>query len=294
LIVVGTWQSPPGEVTKAVLHALKSGYKHIDCATAYANEEEVGIGIAQAIKQGYCKREDIFVTSKLWCTYHRKVEQNLDECLQKLGLDYLDLFLLHWPAAMNPNGNHSLMPKLPDGTRDVDRTRSHVDTYKDMEKLLATGKTKAIGVCNYSLKYLEELLPQVSVVPAVNQVENHPLLPQEEVLSYLKSKGILLQAYSPLGGTGTPLMKDEHIQKVAAKYSVNEGTILLSYAVNRGISVIPKSVTPSRIEANMILIELDAQDMQELNDIHRKNGVTRYVNPQFGIDWGWPDQQKQA
>jgi len=136
---------------------------------------------------------------------------------------------MHWPVAMNPKGNHPLFPKLPDGSRDLDRARSHVQTYKDMEKLLETGKVKAIGVSNYSKRYLEELLPEVSVVPAMNQIENHPLLPQQEIVDLCKEKGILITAYSPLGSSGTPLFKDKAVLRLAEKKGVSAGCILLSY-----------------------------------------------------------------
>ena len=130
---------------------------------------------------------------------------------------------------MKSNGNDPLFPKLPDGSRDLDKSWSHVQTYKEMEKLLKTGKTKAIGVANYSKKYLEELLPEVDVVPAVNQVENHPLLPQQEIVDFCREKGIHVTAYSPLGSTGSPLMKNKIVMQIAKETGVAAGNVLLSY-----------------------------------------------------------------
>lgn len=130
---------------------------------------------------------------------------------------------------MNPNGNHPMFPKLADGSRDLDREWSHTDTWKEMEKLLKTGKTKAIGVSNYSVPFLRELLEKAEVSPAANQIENHPLLPQQEISDFCKEKGILVEAYSPLGSTGSPLFQDEVVQEVAKKYGVNPGSILISY-----------------------------------------------------------------
>ena len=195
----------------------------------YDNETEVGAGLKAAFDEGICKRSEIFVTAKLWCSFHSRVEQNLDMSLQRLGLDHVDLYLMHWPLAMNPNGNHPVFPKLPDGSRDIVRDWSHVKTYKSMETLLSTGKVKAIGVSNYSKKYLEALLPQVDVIPAANQIENHPLLPQQEIVDFCREKGILVEAYSPLGSTGSPLMKDPLVLKVAEETGVSPGTVLLSY-----------------------------------------------------------------
>lgn len=130
---------------------------------------------------------------------------------------------------MNPEGNDDKFPKLPDGSRDIIRDHNHVDTWKQMEKLLPGGKTKAIGVCNYSKRYLEQLLPHASVVPAVNQIENHPALPQQEIVDLCKEKGIHIMAYSPLGSTGGPLMTAEPVVKIAEKHGVKPSTVLLSY-----------------------------------------------------------------
>jgi glycerol 2-dehydrogenase (NADP+) len=147
---LGTWQSPAGEVEKAVTYALKDGYKLIDCAYCYGNEEEVGAGLKAAFEAGV-KREDIFVVTKAWATYNTRVELALDKSLKALGLDYVDLFLVHWPLLLNPEGNDDKFPKKPDGSRDVIRDYNHVDGWKLMEKLPATGKTKAVGVCNVGL-----------------------------------------------------------------------------------------------------------------------------------------------
>jgi glycerol 2-dehydrogenase (NADP+) len=227
--ISGTWQSGPGEVRKAVAHAIKVGYRHIDCAYVYGNENEVGEGLQDAMADCKVKRSDLFITTKLWCTYHSRVEENLDKSLKSLGLDYVDLYLMHWPCPMNPNGNHEKFPKLPDGSRDLDKSWSYIQTYKQMEQLLSTGKTKAIGVANHSKKFLEELLPQVKVMPAANQIENHPQLPQQEIVDFCNEKGIHITAYSPLGSTGSPLMKNETVLRIAKEKGVGPGNVLLSY-----------------------------------------------------------------
>lgn len=291
---LGTWQSKPGEVETAVSYAISVGYRHIDTAFCYQNEEEVGNGIKEALASGAVKREDLFVTTKLWCTYHTRVEENLDMSLKNLGLDYVDLYLMHWPLAMNQNGNHPLFPKLPSGERDILREHSHVTTWKSMEKLLATGKVKAIGVSNYSKRYLEELLPQVTVIPAVNQIENHPSLPQQEIVDFCTEKRIHVTAYSPLGSTGSPLFTAEPIVEVAKKRGVSPATVLLSWHIARGSSVLAKSVTPSRIKDNCNLIKLDDEDMATIakytNDLAERKAFQRYVYPPFGVDFGFPDK----
>jgi len=163
-----------------------------------------------------------------------------------------------------------------------------------MEKLLATGKVKAIGVANYSVRYLEQLLPECTVIPAVNQIENHPSLPQQEIVDFCKAKGIHITAYSPLGSTGSPMMKEKAILEVAEKKGVTPASVLLSYHIARGSSVLAKSVTPERIKANMDIVKLDTSDMKILddyaNELVKSGKVVRYVYPAFGVDFGFPDK----
>ncbi|KAK6221362.1 hypothetical protein LQW54_001461 [Pestalotiopsis sp. IQ-011] len=206
-------RNPAIDVASSNRSANKSVLVEDAQAWCYGNEIEVRDGIAQALASGV-KREGLFVTTKLWCTYHSRVEENLDESLKSLGLDYVDLYLMHWPVAMNPNGNDPRFPRLADGSIDVVRGWSHIQTWKAMESLLASGKVNAIGVCDYSVKFLEELLAHASVTPAVNQIENHPSLPQQDVIDFCNANGIHVTAYSPLGSMGSPLMKEKAIADV--------------------------------------------------------------------------------
>ncbi|EFY85344.1 H/ACA snoRNP pseudouridylase subunit [Metarhizium acridum] len=291
---LGTWQSKPGEVQAAVSYALQNGYKLVDGAYCYGNEGEVGQGLKEAFAAGV-KREDVFVVTKVWATYNTRVAEGLEKSLQSLGLEYVDLFLIHWPVLLNPKGNDDKFPTLPDGSRDIIRDWNHVEAWKQMEQVFASGKAKAIGVCNYSKKYLEELLPHAKVVPAVNQIENHPSLPQQEIVDLCNQKGIHIMAYSPLGSTGGPMMSAAPVVKLAEKKGVSPSTILLSYHVARGSTVLPKSVTPARIKANLMIVKLDADDMKVLtdysDDLTNKGELKRYVYPPFGINFGFPDKQ---
>ncbi|KAI1493665.1 NADP-dependent oxidoreductase domain-containing protein [Biscogniauxia mediterranea] len=291
---LGTWQSGPGEVAAAVTAALKHGYRLIDAAYCYGNEDEVGQGLKAAFDAGYCKRSDVFVMTKLWNTYATRAELGLDKSLAALGLDYVDLFLVHWPVGMNPNGNDDRFPKLPDGERDITWDHDHVATWRAMEALVPTGKTRAVGVCNYSVPYLEQLLKHATIVPAINQIENSPALPQQEVVDFCREKGIHVVAYSPLGSTGGPLMQSEAVTKVAQRKGVSPSTVLLSYHIARGATVLAKSVTESRIKANLEIVDLDAEDMQILNDysaaLAKEGKLQRYVYPPFRINFGFPDK----
>ncbi|UZJ52072.1 hypothetical protein CBS101457_001392 [Exobasidium rhododendri] len=277
---LGTWQSKAGEVEKAVETALKEGYRHLDCAWIYGNEEEVGEGI----RASGIPRDEIFITTKLWGTYHRRVEENLDISLKKLGLDYVDLYLVHWPVALEYRGEEKI-PLREDGSRALDTDRKLSDTWADMEKIHSSGKARAIGVSNVSQIFLEELLKTAKVTPAANQIELHPYLPQHELVTFCHDKGILCQAYSPLGSTNSPLLKDDVLTEMAKKKSIDVGQLIISWQAQRGVTVLPKSVTPSRIISNGKLVELSEEDMKTINELYQKDGHhQRFIKPKWGLD----------
>ncbi|KAI3601287.1 glycerol dehydrogenase [Moniliophthora roreri] len=293
-IGLGTWQSKPEEVVTAVSHALKVGYRHIDCAWAYGNEKDVGEGI----RQSGVPRSEIFITSKLWGTYHSRVEECLDETLSNLGVDYLDLYLVHWPVPLNPKGNHPVFPLLPDGKRDVDHSRKLADTWKQMEAVLRKGKVKSIGVSNFSAKKLDEILPTAEIIPAVDQLEIHAYNPQHELLAYLKGKGIVPQAYSPLGSSNSPLLKDDVISGIAQKHSVQPADVLLGWLVAKHIIALPKSVTPARITSNLqgavtASTKLTKEDIESIDGLAASGKQQRFIMPPWPVDLGfdnWPNK----
>lgn len=266
---LGTWRASEKDAAyRSVLTALKNGYRHIDTAAIYGNEEEVGRGIAAA----GIPRNELFVTTKLWNKKHKDVESALDESLKKLGLDYVDLYLIHWPVSTDPETDK------PYSDHDF------VDTWKTLQKIYKEGKkVKAIGVSNFTVKKLEKLLNAdgVDVVPAANQVEAHPLLTQPELYDYLKSKNIILEAYSPLGSSESPLFKNKTITDIAEKNGVEPAQVLVSWAVQRDTVVLPKSVTDSRIISNIKTFTLSKEDFETLNKLSEKDGVVRTCNPGF-------------
>ncbi|ORY88488.1 aldo/keto reductase family protein [Leucosporidium creatinivorum] len=282
---LGTWQAQPGEVAIAVEHALRSGYRHIDCALIYQNEKEVGTGIANS----GVPRSEIFLTSKLWNSYHDNVQKSIDQTLADLGVESVDLFLVHWPVRLVPNEGSELFPMNADGTRAVDKDWDQTKTWAAMEEVLAQGKAKAIGVSNWSIPYLEKLSQTWEVVPAVNQVELHPFNPQHELKAWCDKRGILLEAYCPLGSTNSPLLSDPELNHIAEKHGVSPATILISYQPARGVVVLPKSVSKGRIEQNLKLIDLDESDMGILNGMAAKGKQQRVNTPLFGWDLGFDD-----
>ncbi|KAG0673657.1 NADPH-dependent aldo-keto reductase [Kluyveromyces marxianus] len=283
-IGLGTWQSPDQEAYNAVVTALKNGYRHIDTAAIYGNEEAVGRGI----RDSGVPRKEIFVTTKLWGTQQRNPEAALDDSLKRLGLDYVDLYLIHWPVALKTDsikdGNVFTFPRTADGKIDVDiEDWDFTKTWEKMQHLPKTGKTKAIGVSNFSIKNIEALFKANpnTIVPAANQVETHPQLDQQELLDYCKSKGILLEAYSPLGSSNSLLLTDPTIKKIAEKHNVEPANILINWGLSRGYVVLPKSVNPERVKNNKKIIDLPAEDIETINSLATKIGSKRYVSPDF-------------
>lgn len=241
---LGVFRTPSGEITRnAVRTALEYGYRHIDTARVYCNEKSVG----RAIKDTMIPREQIFITTKLWKSDWENPREGLMKSLERLQTDYIDLYLLHWPF------------------------KGFEKAYLELEKLKAEGLIKSIGVSNFKIHHLKELKNAgATICPAVNQVECHPANSESELLEYCTKKGIVLTAYSPLGGQGRTLVNDPRIIGLADYYKVTPAQLILRWNLQRGVVVIPKSVHPERILENSGLFnfEISKDDQDSIDSIN--------------------------
>jgi diketogulonate reductase-like aldo/keto reductase len=248
----GVWQVADDEATNAVAKAIKVGYTSIDTAMIYKNER----GVGEAIKNSSVPREELFITTKVWNSDqgYDNTLRAFDESLERLGLDYVDLYLIHWP------------------TPEFDQ---YVDTYKALEKLYKDGRVKAIGVCNFEIEHLQRLLDECEVVPVLNQIECHPYLAQQELKEFCAKHDIFVEAWSPLE-QGGEVLKDEVITKIAQSHSKSPAQVVLRWHLQNNTIVIPKSVTPSRIEENFNVFdfELTSDEMAQIDglNINRRRG----------------------
>ncbi|KAF8554832.1 Aldo/keto reductase [Imleria badia] len=279
-IGLGTWLSKPNEVENAVEIAVRNGYRHLDLARVYQNQDEVGRALEKVVPS-VVSREELFITSKLWNSCHQPhlVEAALDETLEQLGISYLDLYLVHWPVAFAP-GN-GLFPGSESGEVELDTQTSLIDTWKAMIKLRETGKVKAIGVSNFSIAQLRGIIDATGVIPAANQIEAHPLLPQDDLVAYCTEKNIHLTAYSPLGNNlvGVPMLTENPVvQSVAKRLDATPAQVLIAWGAHRGYSVIPKSVQEGRIISNFKQVELSKEDYDKVTAIGHGH-IRRYNTP---------------
>lgn len=286
MIGLGTWRSAPGQVKQAVLAALDCGYRHIDCAAAYSNEQEVGEALNLRVGPGKAlRRDEVFITSKLWNTKHdpQDVEEACKTSLAHLGLSYLDLYLMHWPMAFQPG--QELMPCREDGSVCYSDTH-YRDTWAAMEDLVDKGLVKAIGLSNFNARQTNDIISMARHKPAVNQVECHPYLTQADLLSHCRSVAVCVTAYSPLGSGGRPwaspdepgLLEDPRLGAIAHKYQKTPAQVVLRWHVQRGLVCIPKSVTPSRIQQNLQVFDFTLSE-EDMKLIQSFNCNKRFIVP---------------
>ncbi|MGV0034023.1 MAG: aldo/keto reductase [Candidatus Azotimanducaceae bacterium WSBS_2022_MAG_OTU7] len=302
---LGLWKIDKGDTAQIVTDAIELGYRHLDSACDYGNEVEAGEGIAAAIDKGYCRREDLWITSKLWNTYHRRehVRAACERTLRDLGVDYLDLYLIHFPIALKFVPFEQRYP--PEWFFDPDATEPSMEvdavplaeTWQAMEELVEAGLVRQIGVCNYNSGLLHDLMAYAKVKPAMLQVESHPYLTQERLLRVAGDLDIAVTAFSPLGALSyvsldmatneDSVLLQPPVVAAAERLSRTPAQIVLRWGIQRGTAIIPKTVRRERLQENIALFdfELNAEEMSALsalNENRRFNDPAVFCEQAFG------------
>ena len=292
---LGTWKSDPGVVGAAVTAALETGYRHFDCAPIYGNEAEIGTALDGALRAGTVRREDLWITSKLWNSDHGRdrVVPALQRTLTDLRLEYLDLYLVHWPVPIRPGVS---FPQTADDFVALE-DQPLAGTWAGMEDAVDAGLARAIGVSNFSARRLTELAHGARIPPAVNQVELHPYLAQEALLEAGRGLGVRLTAYSPLGSMDRParlkksgepvLLEDPAVKAVAAAHGATPGQVLIAWALARDTAVIPKTSRRERLAENLAAAQLELTQA-DLATLGRLDRGYRYVDGSFWCTEGSP------
>jgi alcohol dehydrogenase (NADP+) len=288
MLGLGTWKSDKGVVYQAIRKSIEIGYRHFDCAYLYGNEKEIGDALSDAMKAGDVLREELWITSKLWNNRHKKhqVEPAFDITLKDLQCDYLDLYLIHWPVVVVDD-----LSFPTDGSHLVSLQEVPLsETWESMQNLKSTGKVKHLGVSNFSIKKMDEIWNSTGIKPEVNQIEMHPFLQQKNIKKYADKNHILLTAYAPLGSADRPatritpgepnLFHDPVINALSQETGASLAQVMLAWAVNYGVSVIPKSVNEVRLKENLEAadIEFSSEQMDRMASIDLNS---RYIKGDF-------------
>ena len=295
LFGLGTWKSNDREAYKAVREAIRIGYRHFDCASRYENEKEVGEAIADAIAAGEIQRKDLWLTSKLWNNAHlpEHVLPALQETLADLQIEYIDLYLMHWPVALKPE---IIFPSKGDEFLSLEEIPL-INTWKALEECHKMGLAKHIGVSNFNIRKIEKLIADGGMKPECNQVESHPFLQQKDLFEYCRKNQIAYTAYSPLGSQDRParlkketdpfLLEHPTVIEVANQAQTSPGQVLITWAVQRGSAVIPKSSNPVRLRQNFEAsnMTLTEDQMQKINAMEKG---FRYVDGSIWAPEGSP------
>jgi len=279
LLGLGTWKSENRDAYHAVREAINIGYRHFDCAARYENEKDIGAAFSDAIEAGDIKRKDIWITSKLWNNAHlpQHVAPNLEQTLKDLQIEYIDLYLMHWPVALRPD---VIFPSRGDEFLSLSDIPL-INTWMAMQELKEQGLSRHVGVSNFNVPKMNALMTEGGIKPECNQVESHPFLQQQPVLTYCHEYNIAMTAYSPIGSLDRParvrkgddpsLLQHPVIVEIAQQLGCTTGQVLIAWAIQRGTAVIPKSSNPGRLKENFKSadIQLTPEQMDKIKGMDR-------------------------
>ncbi|KAG5624892.1 hypothetical protein H5410_010110 [Solanum commersonii] len=294
IVGLGVWRMEGKDIKDLLINAIKIGYRHFDCAADYQNEAEVGEALAEAFQTGIVKREDLFITTKLWNSDHGHVLEACKDSLKKLRLDYLDLYLVHFPVATKHTGIGTTSSALgEDGVLDIDTTISLETTWHGMENLVSLGLVRSIGISNYDIFLTRDCLAYSKVKPAVNQIETHPYFQRESLVKFCQKHDICVTAHTPLGGAAAntewfgsvSCLEDPALKGLAEKYKKTVAQVILRWGIQRNTVVIPKSSKLERLQENFNVLdfELTKEDMDLIKSLDR-NYRTNQPTKFWGID----------
>jgi len=299
----GTWKIPPGKAKETIQKALELGYRHFDCALEYGNQEEIGDALHELIESHQISRGDLFITSKLWNTHHKRhgAYDDLSQTLRQLKLHHLDLWLMHWPLSFvcgpRRGDDTTASAKDQNGKVMLDET-SIFETWKAMEEMYKDGKARAIGVSNFPLRLLDQLLTVCEVAPAVVQIEHHPYLQQTDIVEFCHRKGIHVTAYSPLGSQSdccdVDLLKDPVLIDIGKRCGKTAAQVVLQWNLQRHISAVPKSENPDHMRDSLKVFDFELSE-EDISKIDRLERGLRFLSPKklWGIAL-FPDEQEEV
>ncbi|KAK9942785.1 hypothetical protein M0R45_008433 [Rubus argutus] len=294
VVGLGVWRMEAKEIRDLIINSINIGYRHFDCAADYKNESEVGEALAEALSTGLVKREDLFITTKLWNSDHGHVVEACKDSLKKLQLDYLDLYLVHFPVATKHTGVGATGSALDeDGVLEIDTTVSLETTWHAMEDLVSMGLVRSIGISNYDIFLTRDCLAYSKVKPAVNQIETHPYFQRDCLVKFCQKHGICVTAHTPLGGgagnvewfSSVSALDDPVLKNLAEKYKKTVAQVVLRWGIQRNTVVIPKTSKLDRLKENFQVFdfELSKEDMNLINKVDRKQRTNQPAKF-WGID----------
>eukprot|EP00897_Mesotaenium_endlicherianum_P010224 jgi/Mesen1/922/ME000117S00082 len=294
IVGYGVWRAEAGSLVNLIKEAIRAGYRHFDCAADYGNEKEVGQALSEAINEGLVERKDLFITTKLWNSDHGHVREACEDSLRNLQIEYLDLYLIHFPIATRHTGIGTTSSAMgEDGVLDIDTTISLESTWHNMEALVDAQLVRSIGISNYDIYLTRDCLAYSKIKPAVNQIETHPYFQRPSLVKFCQKHNVVVTAHTPLGGgqaniewfKSTSPLEDPTLKEIGSKHNKTPAQVILKWGLQRNTVVIPKSNRVARLKENFDVFdfELSKEEMSQVEALDR-NARSNNPAPFWGLD----------